>query len=68
VLPDVFDVRLIPVAYGIGYVLGVLAAAVRSLWHGTTLADEARELPLFTGLVVAPAYTAYLIGGLLSVP
>jgi prolipoprotein diacylglyceryltransferase len=67
VLPDVFDVRLIPVAYGIGFVGGVLFAVVQSLRRGTALADESRELPLLTGLLLALVYLAYLAGRLLSV-
>ena len=66
-LPPVFDLRLLPIAYGIGYVIGLFAAFVKSLVLGTRLRDEAEELPLYVGLFAAALYLIILIRGLLLV-
>jgi hypothetical protein len=57
----------VPIAYGLGHVGGLFAALVNSIRRGTPFREEAAELPLITGLVVAGIYTLYLIRGLLLV-
>ncbi|MDX6670739.1 MAG: hypothetical protein QOI91_1102 [Solirubrobacteraceae bacterium] len=57
-----------PVAYGLGYVAGLLVAWVNSFRRETTLSHEARELPMLLGLAAAMGYIALLARGLLSVP
>jgi hypothetical protein len=59
-------VRLIPISYGIGYVVGLSVAWVRTQLRGTTLREEAEELPQRCGLVCAVLYTAILVTGLLG--
>jgi hypothetical protein len=66
-LPEAFDVRLIPVAYGIGYVAGVVVAILNSARRGTTLREEAAEMPLYVGAAFAVCYASHLLGRLLSV-
>jgi hypothetical protein len=63
----VFDLRLVPIAYGLGHVGGLLAALALAVWRGTSFKDEAAELPLYTGLGFATVYTVFLVRGLLLV-
>ena len=66
-MPPVFDLRLIPIAYGVGHVCGLVVAMLEAVRKGTTLQDEAAERPLYFGLVSALCYTSFLTGRLLSV-
>ena len=67
-MPEVFDLRLIPIAYGIGYVCGLCVAVARTLVRRTALRDEASVLPQLWGLTCALGYTGFLAFRLLWVP
>jgi hypothetical protein len=64
-LPPVFDLRLLPIAYGAGHVMGLFGALVRSILRGTRLRDEAEEVPIYAGLTIAGLYLAVWARGVL---
>lgn len=62
-----FDLRLVPIAYGFGHVAGLYIALINALRRGTKLSDEASDLPLQVGLIFTAGYLVVLIRGLLLV-
>lgn len=59
------DLRLFPIAYGLGYVTGLYVALAGSVRRGTKLSEEAADVPLYLGLIFASGYLYVLVQGLL---